>query len=82
MADASSVKDLVCTYMKKPGSIILAVVSAKNDFALQEMTELARKLDPKGNRTPGLITKPDFLDAGSDSEASYLKLAQNKDVVF
>jgi hypothetical protein len=36
---------------------------------------MARKLDPKGTRTLGLITKPDILDAGSDSKASYLKLA-------
>ncbi|KID82110.1 interferon-induced GTP-binding protein Mx [Metarhizium guizhouense ARSEF 977] len=62
--------------------IILAVVSAKSDFALQEITEMARELDPKGNRTLGLITKPDALDVGSDSEAAYVKLAENKDVAF
>jgi hypothetical protein len=73
---------MVRGYMKRRRSIILAVVSAKSDFALQEVTELARELDPRGVRTLGLITKPDTLDAGSDSEASYLKLAQNKDVVF
>lgn len=80
--DAATVKKTVHGYMKRPRSIILAVVSAKSDFALQEVTELARELDPKGTRTLGLITKPDTLDAGSDSEASYLRLAQNKDVVF
>jgi GTP-binding protein EngB required for normal cell division len=80
--DAETVRKMVYSYMKRPRSIILAVVSAKTDFALQEVTELARKLDPKGARTLGLITKPDTLDSGSDSEASYLKLAQNKDVVF
>jgi hypothetical protein len=78
--DAAVVRAMVRDYLKRPRSIILAVVSAKNDFALQEITELARGLDPKGVRTLGLITKPDTLDAGSDSEAAYLKLAQNKDV--
>jgi hypothetical protein len=73
---------MVVGYMKKPRSIILAVVSAKSDFALQEVTELARNLDPEGMRTIGLITKPDTLDPGSDSENSYVKLARNKDVVF
>merc|ERR1711977_6001 len=68
--------------MKRPRSIILAVVSAKSDFALQEVTELARNLDPEGMHTLGLITKPDTLDPGSDSESSYVRLAQNKDVVF
>jgi GTPase SAR1 family protein len=80
--DAATVRRIVRGYMKRPRSIILAVVSAKSDFALQEVTELARELDPKGTRTLGLITKPDTLDTGSDSEASYLNLAQNEDVVF
>lgn len=80
--DATTVRKMVRSYMKRPRSIILAVVSAKSDFALQEVTEYARELDSKGTRTLGLITKPDTLDAGSDSEAAYLKLAQNKDVLF
>jgi GTP-binding protein EngB required for normal cell division len=80
--DAATVREMVRSYMRRPRSIILAVVSAKSDFALQEVTEFARELDPKGTRTLGLITKPDTLDSGSDSEAAYLRLAQNKDVMF
>lgn len=80
--DAKIVSKMVRGYVKRPRSIILAVVSAKNDFALQEITELARELDPGGIRTLGLITKPDALDAGSDSEAAYVRLAKNKDVAF
>ncbi|KAG6008281.1 hypothetical protein E4U21_004743 [Claviceps maximensis] len=80
--DAQTVRNLVLEYVKRPRSIILAVVSAKSDFALQEITQMARELDPEGVRTLGLITKPDALDVGSDSEASYVKLAQNSDVVF
>ncbi|KAB5578147.1 P-loop containing nucleoside triphosphate hydrolase protein [Coniochaeta sp. 2T2.1] len=80
--DAATVSDMVRGYMKRPRSIILAVVSAKSDFALQEVTGLARELDPAGVRTLGLITKPDTLDAGSDSEQAFTKLAENKDVVL
>ncbi|KAG5940486.1 hypothetical protein E4U60_000485 [Claviceps pazoutovae] len=80
--DAETVRNLVLGYVRSPRSIILAVVSAKSDFALQEITQMAREVDPEGNRTLGLITKPDALDVGSDSEASYVKLAQNNDVVF
>lgn len=80
--DAEIVRKMVRQYAARPRSIILAVVSAKSDFALQEVTEMARELDPKGIRTLGLITKPDALDAGSDSEAYYIKLVQNRDVVF
>jgi GTP-binding protein EngB required for normal cell division len=80
--DAATVRAMVRSYMKRPRSIILAVVSAKSDYALQDVTELAKELDSSGVRTLGLITKPDTLDAGSDSEQAYVKLAQNKDVVL
>ncbi len=76
------VESLVRSYMKKDRSIILAVVSAKNDFANQVVTKYARELDPKGLRTLGIITKPDDLDVGSDSERSFVELAENKDVRF
>lgn len=80
--DAAIVEALVLSYMKKPRTIILAVVSAKSDFALQQVTRHTRALDPQGIRTLGLITKPDTLDEGSDSERFYVELAQNKDVHF
>lgn len=80
--DVQIVKDLVLSYMKRSRSIILAVVSAKNDFANQIVTKYARELDPQGLRTLGIITKPDTLHAGSDSERSYVELAENKDVNF
>ena len=80
--DAKMVKKLVRRHMKRPRSIILAVVSAKNDFANQQVTSLTRKIDPQGERTMGLITKPDTLHPGSDSEQFFLNLAQNKDVYF
>lgn len=80
--NARTVRRMVKNYMKGPRSIILAVVSAKSDAALQEVTELAREVDPTGDRTLGLITKPDCLDAGSDMERSYLSLAENKNVEF
>jgi GTP-binding protein EngB required for normal cell division len=81
-ADSETVKSLVLSYMKSPRSIILAVVSAKNDFNNQSITKYSRQIDPKGIRTLGLITKPDTLDEGSDTERFYIELAQNKDVKF
>jgi GTPase SAR1 family protein len=80
--DAKVVKSLVLSYMKKSRSIVLAVVSAKNDFANQIVTRYARELDPEGLRTLGIITKPDTLHAGSESERSFVELAENKDVHF
>lgn len=81
-ADSETVKFLVLSYMENPRSIILAVVSAKSDFNNQSITKYSRQIDPKGERTLGLITKPDTLDEGSDSERFYFELAQNKDVKF
>lgn len=80
--DAKAVTSLVLSYMKKTRSIILAVVSAKNDFANQIVTKYARDLDPEGFRTLGIISKPDTLHAGSESERSFVELAENKDVQF
>lgn len=80
--EAKLVKSLVQRYMRNERSIILAVVSAKNDYANQIVTDLARNFDPKGFRTMGIITKPDTLISGSDSETSFLSLAKNEDVAF
>ena len=68
--------------MRRSRSIILAVISAKNDLANQIVTKHARDLDPLGLRTLGIITKPDTLPAGSDSERAFVELARNKDVNF
>lgn len=80
--DARAVTLLVLSYMRKTRSIILAVVSAKNDFANQIVTKYAREIDPDGLRTLGIITKPDTLHEGSESEQSFVELAENRDVRF
>jgi GTP-binding protein EngB required for normal cell division len=76
-ADGSIVHDMVQKYMERPRSIILTVVSAKYEYVLQEVTLMAKKADPQGLRTMGLITKPDTLDVGSPSENYFVRLAQN-----
>ena len=81
-SDVELVQDVVQAYVKEPRSIILAVVSAKNDYANQIVLKLARAADKKGTRTLGVITKPDTLIAGSESEAMYVSLARNQDVEF
>lgn len=78
--DATLVQELVVSYMRQRRSIILAVVAADNPFANQPVTKFARDIDPSGTRTLGLITKPDKIDEGSDSEKYYVELAQNLNV--
>jgi len=80
--DVQLVSSLVRSYMANTRSIILAVVSAKNDYANQIVTQLARDVDPKGHRTLGIVTKPDTLHVGSESEKAFLDLARNEDVSF
>ncbi|KAL8878494.1 MAG: hypothetical protein Q9198_003705 [Flavoplaca austrocitrina] len=80
--EAKLVRSLVQRYMRNKRSIILAVVSAKNDFANQIVTQMARTVDPKGLRTMGIVTKPDTLIPGSDSEHAFHSLLKNEDVVF
>ncbi|RSL40867.1 hypothetical protein CEP53_013109 [Fusarium sp. AF-6] len=81
-SDVEMIKKVVRGYMKEPRSVILAVVSAKNDYANQIVLQLAQRADPKRNRTLGVITKPDTLHPGSESEQSFINLANNKDVEF
>ncbi|KAF2748951.1 GTP-binding protein [Sporormia fimetaria CBS 119925] len=80
--DVSLIKELVLEYMKSPRTIILAVVSAKNDFANQIITKYCRDVDPKGHRTLGIITKPDILVEGTKNQQNWLDIAQNRDVYF
>lgn len=80
--DVDLVTVLVRSYMKNPRSIILAVVSAKNDFANQIVLQRAREVDPEGLRTLGIITKPDTLTGGSESEMAFVSLARNEQVEF
>ena len=79
-SDINLIRELVQGYMEEPRSIILAVVSAKNDIANQLVLSLARHADKDLTRTLGVITKPDMLAPGSNSEQSFVTLAKNLDV--
>lgn len=76
------VSELVYSYMRRPRTIILAVVSALNDRALQAVLKRVKEVDPYGSRTMGLITKPDTLFENSESEKEFVKLALNEATRF
>ncbi|ETN44121.1 uncharacterized protein HMPREF1541_10671 [Cyphellophora europaea CBS 101466] len=80
--DKDAVFSLVASYIARPRSIILAVVSAKNDLNNQAVLNFAREHDPTGVRTLGIITKPHTLSSNSPSEQAYLEIAKNNDVKF
>lgn len=79
-ADKELILNLVKEYINNSRTIILAVVSAKNDMANQIIVDYARKADQDNKRTLGIITKPDFLREGTENELSWIEIAQNKDV--
>ncbi|KAH8430047.1 uncharacterized protein LDX57_007718 [Aspergillus melleus] len=66
--DKALVRDMVQGYMRNPRSIMLTVVPANVDIATQEIVEMAREFDPEGDRTLGVITKPDLVDKGGEGK--------------
>lgn len=81
-ADVELVGDITDQYITQPRTICLAVVSGANDYANQKILTKIREIDPEGDRTLGIITKPDRLDSGSGSETAFIELAQNQDIHF
>lgn len=81
-ADVELVGEITAHYIKQPRTICLAVVSAASDPANQIILTKVRAVDPEGDRTLGIITKPDRLDSGSESETEYIALAQNQNIHF
>lgn len=79
-ADKELIHELVQDYMHNPRSIILAVVSAKNDAANQIILSLVKKIPNGASRTLGIVTKPDCISAGD--EDFWFKLATNKEVIL
>ena len=75
--DVQTVHRLVDNYVSDPRTIILAVVQAGNDIANQPIVQKSRKVDPAGERTVGIITKPDLINETSEKRIALL--AANKD---
>jgi hypothetical protein len=80
--DVELIRNLVQEYIVNERTVILAVITAKNDYANQIILERARAIDPGGARTLGIITKPDFLIEGSENQKTWFELALNKDICF
>lgn len=80
--DREMVAEITDAYINQPRTICLAVISATHDYANQPILTKVRDVDPTGERTLGIITKPDKLEANSGNEKMFLTLAQNEDVFF
>lgn len=52
--------------MENTRSVIIAVVPANVDIAIQDILEMAEEVDPDGQRKLGVLTKPDLVDKGTE----------------
>ena len=66
--DMSLVRSMVRRYIENPRTIILAVLPANVDIATQEILDTAAEVDPSGQRTLGILTKPDLVDKGAEPD--------------
>jgi hypothetical protein len=76
--DIETINSLAKSYMEKEGTIVLSVICANNEIPSQAALYWAKKFDPKGIRTLGIITKPD-LALTEEHTMEFINLALNKD---
>ncbi|KAL5117477.1 vacuolar protein sorting-associated protein 1 [Pleosporales sp. CAS-2024a] len=60
------IREMVLKHISKSNAIILAVTAANTDLANSDGLQLAREVDPEGQRTIGVLTKVDLMDSGTD----------------
>ncbi|KAL0283275.1 UNVERIFIED_CONTAM: Dynamin-related protein 5A [Sesamum angustifolium] len=63
----ADIENMVRSYIEKPNCIILAVSPANQDLATSDAIKISREVDPKGERTFGVLTKIDLMDQGTDA---------------
>ncbi|KAG4257564.1 hypothetical protein FPRO03_13870 [Fusarium proliferatum] len=59
--DRQLVERMVKNYIRDSRTVILAVLPCNVDIATQEILAFAEEVDPFGERTLGILTKPDLL---------------------
>uniref|UniRef100_A0A8C9UVT1 MX dynamin like GTPase 1 n=1 Tax=Spermophilus dauricus TaxID=99837 RepID=A0A8C9UVT1_SPEDA len=60
------IKRLIRKYIQKQETINLVVVPSNVDIATTEALSMAQEVDPDGDRTIGILTKPDLVDKGTE----------------
>nr|XP_023418271.1 interferon-induced GTP-binding protein Mx2-like isoform X3 [Cavia porcellus] len=62
------IKRLIRKYIQKEETINLVVVPSNVDIATTEALSMANEVDPEGDRTIGILTKPDLVDKGTEDK--------------
>ncbi|GKZ67170.1 hypothetical protein AnigIFM50267_001437 [Aspergillus niger] len=60
-SDIELVRDMIKSYIADARTVILAVLPSNVDLATQEILKLAKYYDENGERTLGVLTKPDLV---------------------
>ncbi|XP_061483586.1 interferon-induced GTP-binding protein Mx2-like [Rhineura floridana] len=60
------IKKLIKTFIDKQETINLVVVPSNVDIATTEALKMAQEVDLNGERTLGILTKPDLMDKGTE----------------
>lgn len=61
------IQEMILEFISNPNAIILAVTAANTDVANSDALQMAKAVDPYGNRTIGVLTKLDLMDPGTDA---------------
>ncbi|KAM5555644.1 dynamin-related protein 5A [Rosa sericea] len=61
------IENMVRGFIEKPNCIILAISPANQDLATSDAIKISREVDPKGERTFGVLTKIDLMDQGTNA---------------
>ncbi|XP_041066625.1 interferon-induced GTP-binding protein Mx3-like isoform X2 [Carcharodon carcharias] len=69
------IKKLIKSFIQKQETINLVVVPCNVDIATTEALKMAQEVDPSGERTLGILTKPDLVDKGT--EANVVDIVHN-----
>jgi len=59
------IRRMVASYIKKPKTLILAVMPARQDLEADMALDLVKEYDAIGQRTIGILTKVDLMNKGS-----------------
>ncbi|KAK2491264.1 hypothetical protein MC885_015717 [Smutsia gigantea] len=62
------IKALIRKYIFRQETISLVVVPCNVDIATTEALSMAQEVDPDGDRTIGILTKPDLVDRGTEDK--------------
>jgi dynamin 1-like protein len=61
------IRKVTYKFISPPNALILALTAANTDLANSDALQMARTVDPDGERTIGVVTKIDLMDEGTDA---------------